>query len=169
MKKWMKTCASMLLILGLAACGANGAVQSSISAPEPTAETVTAAPETTTFAETAEPEASASMAETDTPAAEGGKTLVVYFSASGNTEGAANAIAEAAGGDLFALEPVEPYTDDGLNWRDDDSRVVYEHDHEDARRLRWQRIQWKTGMNTTRCLSAIPSGGALRPGRWTGL
>lgn len=140
MKKWMKTCASMLLILGLAACGAEGAAQSSISsAPEPTAETVTVAPvtpETTTFAETAEPvESAVSVAETDSPAAEGGKTLVVYFSASGNTEEAAGYIAEATGGDLFSLEPVEPYTDDDLNWRDDDSRVVYEHDNEAAREV----------------------------------
>lgn len=143
MKKWMKTCASMLLILGLAACGADGAAQSSISASEPTAETVTVAPvtpETTTFAQTAEPaesalETSASETATDVPAAEGGKTLVVYFSASGNTEEAAGYIAEATGGDLFSLEPVEPYTDDDLNWRDDDSRVVYEHDNEAAREV----------------------------------
>lgn len=138
MKKWMKTCASMLLILGLAACGAEGTAQSCISAPEPTVEAVTAAPvipETTTFAETAAAEASASAAETDAPAVEGGKTLVVYYSASGNTEGAANAIAAATGGELFSLEPVEAYTDDDLNWRDDNSRVVYEHDHEDAREV----------------------------------
>lgn len=138
MKKWIKPCASMLLILGLAACGADGTVQSSISTPESTVETVTAAPvtpETTTFAETAEPEASASTAEAAVPAAEGGKTLVVYFSASGNTEEAAGYIAEATGGDLFSLEPVEPYTDDDLNWRDDDSRVVYEHDNENAREV----------------------------------
>lgn len=31
------------------------------------------------------------------------------------------------------LEPVEPYTDDDLNWTDENSRVVYEHDNPDAR------------------------------------
>lgn len=62
-----------------------------------------------------------------------GKTLVVYFSASGNTENAANYIAKATNGDLFELEPKDAYTDDDLNWRDESSRVNYEHDNESAR------------------------------------
>ena len=33
------------------------------------------------------------------------------------------------GGDLFALEPAEPYTDEDLNYNDENSRVVYEHEH----------------------------------------
>lgn len=63
------------------------------------------------------------------------KTLVVYYSATGNTEEAANLIAQETNGDLFELEPVEPYSDDDLNWSDENSRVVYEHDHEDARNV----------------------------------
>lgn len=65
--------------------------------------------------------------------ADNGKTLVVYFSASGNTESAAGYIAKATNGDLFELEPKDPYTDDDLNWRDESSRVNYEHDNESAR------------------------------------
>ena len=45
----------------------------------------------------------------------------------------ANAIAEATGGDLFELTPVEPYTDTDLNWTDEDSRVVYEYENPDQR------------------------------------
>lgn len=56
-----------------------------------------------------------------------GKVLVVYYSASGNTEAVAKTIADAAGGDLFELVPTDPYTDDDLNWRDRDSRVSREH------------------------------------------
>lgn len=63
----------------------------------------------------------------------GGKTLVVYYSATGNTEQAANYIAAAVGGDLFELVPAEPYTDEDLDWTNDNSRVVYEHDNLDAR------------------------------------
>lgn len=44
---------------------------------------------------TAAPEA------TTAPAAAGGKTLVVYFSATGSTKTAAEAIAAATGGDLL--------------------------------------------------------------------
>ena len=62
-----------------------------------------------------------------------GKTLVVYFSATGNTESAANYIAQATGGDLFELEPAEPYTDEDLNYNNDDSRVSREHEDESLR------------------------------------
>ena len=64
---------------------------------------------------------------------ETGKTLVVYYSATGNTEEVANYIAAAANADVFELEPAEPYTSDDLNWTDPNSRVVYEHDNPDAR------------------------------------
>ncbi len=87
---------------------------------------------------TASPEPSASPSPTasatpDGAAAGAGNTLVVYFSATGNTEEAANYIAAATNADVFELEPVEPYTDDDLNWTDENSRVVYEHDNPDAR------------------------------------
>lgn len=64
-----------------------------------------------------------------------GKILVVYFSASGNTETAAQYIAKATNGDVFELEPKDVYTDDDLNWRDESSRVNYEHDNESARNI----------------------------------
>ena len=64
---------------------------------------------------------------------EGGKTLVVYYSATGNTRNVAEYIASATDADIFELVPAEPYTDDDLNWTDDNSRVVYEHDNPDNR------------------------------------
>ena len=65
---------------------------------------------------------------TTAPAASGGKTLVVYFSATGNTKAAAEAIAAATGGDLLELEPAEPYTSADLDYNNADSRVSREHD-----------------------------------------
>lgn len=64
-----------------------------------------------------------------------GKTLVVYFSASGNTENVANYIAKATNADVFEIEPKDVYTDADLDWTDDDSRVNYEHDNESARNI----------------------------------
>lgn len=64
-----------------------------------------------------------------------GKTLVVYFSASGNTETAAQYIADVTNGDLFEIVPKDAYTDNDLNWRDESSRVNYEHDNESARNI----------------------------------
>ena len=69
-----------------------------------------------------------------------GKTLVVYYSASGNTKDVAEKIAKITESDLFEIEPVKPYTDDDLDWTDDDldwtdddSRVSREHDDENLR------------------------------------
>lgn len=61
------------------------------------------------------------------------KVLVVYFSASGNTEKAAKIIAEETGGALFELVPVNVYTSDDLNYNDNNSRVTKEHENPDLR------------------------------------
>lgn len=62
-----------------------------------------------------------------------GNVLIAYYSATGNTEAVANYIADATGGDLFELEPVEPYTDDDLNYNDENSRVSQEYADESLR------------------------------------
>lgn len=72
------------------------------------------------------------QASDDTEAGSG-NTLVVYYSATGNTEDVANVIAETAGGDLFELEPTEPYSNDDLDWTDDNSRVSQEYANEEER------------------------------------
>ena len=63
----------------------------------------------------------------------GESVLVVYFSATGNTERAARMIAAQTGGDLFEIVPSDPYTADDLRWTDDESRVVREHNDESLR------------------------------------
>lgn len=80
---------------------------------------------------TAQPESS--VAETPNSTDEAGKTLVVYYSATGNTKNVAKTIAAATNGDLFELEPVNPYSATDLNWTDDNSRVVREHDNPNER------------------------------------
>lgn len=67
------------------------------------------------------------------PTPSGSRTLVAYFSASGNTETAAEYIADAANADLFELVPVDPYTDADLNWTVEGSRVNQEHENESLR------------------------------------
>ena len=62
-----------------------------------------------------------------------GKTLVVYFSATGTTEGVAQTIADTVGADLFEVVPSGPYTSDDLNWTNNDSRVSREHNDEGLR------------------------------------
>ena len=54
------------------------------------------------------------------------RILVAYFSASGVTRRAAQALAEAAGADLYEIRPAEPYTDRDLDWTDKHSRTSQE-------------------------------------------
>ena len=56
-----------------------------------------------------------------------GKILVAYYSATGSTKAVAETIAETTGADLFEITPKDPYSDDDLDWTNDDSRVSKEH------------------------------------------
>lgn len=59
--------------------------------------------------------------------------LIVYFSATGNTEEVAGYIADATGGTIFELVPVQPYTSADLRWTDENSRVVQEYENPELR------------------------------------
>ena len=127
MKKLTALLLSVVLVLSLAACGSANKPASSTTQPE-------------TSAPTEQPATEPSESSSTTPAEsepgtqpETGKTLVVYYSASGNTERVAKDIAEAASADLFEIVPTEPYTDDDLDWTDDNSRVTREHEDESLR------------------------------------
>ena len=110
MKKIISLFMVLTMVLSLAACSTNQSPSESTPEEQPD-----------------------SSAEAQQPTDEAGKTLVVYYSATGNTENVANYIATATDGDLFELEPAEPYSDADLNWTDDNSRVVREHDNPDER------------------------------------
>ena len=127
MKKLTALLLSVVLVLSLAACGSANKPASSTTQPETSAPTEQPATEPSESSSTAPAE---SEPETQP---ETGKTLVVYYSASGNTERVAKDIAEAAGADLFEIVPTEVYTSEDLNWTNSDSRVSREHDDESLR------------------------------------
>lgn len=54
------------------------------------------------------------------------KTLVAFFSASGNTKRVAEKLAAAIDSDLYEIKPAVPYTIADLNWRDRHSRSSVE-------------------------------------------
>lgn len=122
MKKLTALLLSVVLVLSLAACGSANKPASSTTQPE-------------TSAPTEQPESSSTAPAESEPETqpETGKALVVYYSASGNTERVAKDIAEAAGADLFEIVPTEVYTSEDLNWTNPDSRVSREHDDESLR------------------------------------
>lgn len=127
MKKLTALLLSVVLVLSLSACGSANKPASSTTQPE------TSVP---TEQPTTEPSESSSTAPAESEPEtqpETGKTLVVYYSASGNTERVAKDIAEAADADLFEIVPTEVYTSDDLDWTNPDSRVSREHDDESLR------------------------------------
>lgn len=127
MKKLTALLLSVVLVLSLAACGSANKPASSTTQPETSAPTEQLTTEPSESSSTTPAE---SEPETQP---ETGKTLVVYYSASGNTERVAKDIAEAAGADLFEIVPTEVYTSEDLNWTNPDSRVSREHDDESLR------------------------------------
>ena len=108
MKKLTAWLLAVMMTCALAACGGTGAGSSGSSTPP--------APETSTppTSDVAQPDATPESDPSDPPVeeVETGKTLIAYFSWSGNTEELAGMIQETTGGDLFAMEPETPYTDD---------------------------------------------------------
>ena len=54
------------------------------------------------------------------------KKLVAYFSASGVTKRAAEKLAKQEGADLFAIRPVQPYSQADLDWTNKKSRSTIE-------------------------------------------
>lgn len=128
MKKTIAILLSMLIIMGLAACGNSASSSAKHSVNGNSMERGNAAPvetvnedhtESTGVFET-QPE------ETETPEAQEAKVLVAYFSATNTTEGVAEHIANGLGADLYEITPEDPYTDADLNYNDNNSRTTIE-------------------------------------------
>lgn len=138
MKKLIALLLGIIMIFSLAACAGmtpdtpSGTTPSNGSQTTPNNTNDTKNPDITTSGENSTIGTTDPAGTTDTPAA-GGKTLVVYFSGSGNTKRVAEDIAAATGGTLFELVPVTPYTSADLSWTTSGSRVNREHDDEALR------------------------------------
>ena len=97
MKKLLCLLLAGALAFSVAACG-NGAQDSEAAEAADTSDT----------AETGEAEDAAE----ETAEEDGQNILIAYFSWSGNTEALAGMIQSETGGELFEIEPAEPYTED---------------------------------------------------------
>lgn len=71
--------------------------------------------------------ATSSVASSSSAASEAGETLVVYFSATGNTEAVVQDIINETGATSFAIQPAQPYTSEDLDYNNSSSRVSKEH------------------------------------------
>lgn len=140
MKRTLSLLMSLVMALSLTACGGNensSSSQVSSAAPESSAAESSASENSSEASSEISSEAPSSSEVSSQAQAEdtgsGSNVLVVYYSATGNTAQVAQYIADSTGGDLFEIQPVEPYTDDDLNWTDDNSRVSQEHADESLR------------------------------------
>lgn len=116
MKKRISMIMAICLLLSLTACGVDSGTNSNT-------------------------ESSATQSQTETPSSdpsvelteETAKMLVVYFSATGNTKAVAGEIARLTGADLYEIVPAVPYTDDDLNYNNNDCRANQEMNDASAR------------------------------------
>lgn len=118
MKKMTAMLLTVLMVISLAACAGG---------KEP-AEEGTSGAGTVTEKASAENTPPEDKSET-----EGTDILVAYFSATNTTEGVAKKIADSLSADLYEIIPEQPYTDEDLDYHDDDSRSTIEMNDNSAR------------------------------------
>lgn len=125
------------LIFALAACGSafgqGGASSNPTSTPTPGGSApASTGPETPPENQ---PEDTAPPADGTPTGADSNekKILIVYFSATNNTENIANHLNVILDADLYEIVPETPYTSDDLNYNDRSSRSTKEMDDPDAR------------------------------------
>ena len=92
-----------------------------------TADNDTNQPSASSFNEAEESNTASEQTKNDT------KILVVCFSATGNTKAVAEKIVEVTGADYFEIIPAEPYSEDDLNYNDDNCRANREQQDKNAR------------------------------------
>ena len=115
MKRWIALLAVIALTLTFVACSSNSS------------ETAANDKETTV---------QAYETKDNTPTngdSQSGKRLVVYFSQTGNTKGVAEKIAAVTGADTYEILAAQPYSDDDLNYNNDDSRATKEQNDKTIR------------------------------------
>ena len=110
---------ALACVMMFAGCGGSGKNES-MQETENTNETV----------ETVREEASEAVSETESTE---GKTLIAYFSNTGNTESVALKLGEVTGGDVYKIEASVPYTQEDLDYSNDNCRANQEQNAPDAR------------------------------------
>lgn len=129
----MKKLVSMLMVFTLlfsfTACGNNNNAGESEKLQDSASQT-----EQQTMVSEQEPDSSAETSSTESnPVETETKSLVAYFSCTGNTKAVAERIAELTGADLYEIVPSEPYTNEDLNYNNNDCRANREMNDSSAR------------------------------------
>lgn len=110
-RNFLLTFITLSLIAALAACQSSNQNTESKQAPPETRHTATA----------------------HTNDTKKGRSMIIYFSATKNTETIATKLHEQLGVELYQLQPQIPYSDADLNWHDDNSRANKEQNDDTSR------------------------------------
>lgn len=129
MKKLITLMLSAMLVFSLTACQEN--TISETESKEASTENV----ESSSKEQSTPKESSNELSKEQSTKQQDNKSLVVYYSSTGNTKTVAKYIADETGADLFELVPKELYTSDDLDWNNKDSRVCVEHNNSDKRNV----------------------------------
>lgn len=129
MKKIFSIFVICMMLICLTACGSAGESSS------PSHSTVSASPSASPSEMPQQPDTSTSSAAPSAaqPSEASGRELVVYFSATGNTQQVAQALGEMRGVDICEIVPQQPYTEEDLDYNDDSCRANIEQNDQAAR------------------------------------
>ena len=130
MKKFILGLLSLSLILGLTACGSGSSNSASDSGTGGS-----------DFKSVTSDTSSSSGDPADSVA-------VVYFSATGNTRQVAQKLADSLNAELFDIQPEEPYTQEDLDYSNDNCRANQEMNDDSARPAIQQTLNSLSGYDT---------------------
>ncbi|MBQ7745169.1 MAG: flavodoxin [Ruminococcus sp.] len=128
--KFIKVSALVLMAVMLFALTACGAKQDNSSQSQTEQQSSAATEKQSSASSSEQSSASDKAADTNTNS---GKTLVVYFSATGKTKGVAEKIAAATNADTYEILAAQTYTEADLNWNDKNSRTTKEQNDKSVR------------------------------------
>ena len=123
----------LMLSMALVCAGCGGTPTRTASEPAPTEAPEQVQTEAPIPEQETESAPQAEIAEETSEAEKQNTVLVVYFSATGTTRGAAERIAALTGADLAEIVPAQPYTAEDLNYNDRSTRATVEQNTPDAR------------------------------------
>lgn len=129
MKKILTVILSVCMLMTLAACGSSGTGNSSQVTSGSNEGNNSSSTGTATVADSA----TTADAANSTNSTSENKTLVVYFSATGNTKNVAQHIKSGLSADIYEIVAAQPYTSDDLNYNNDKSRSTVEMNDKNAR------------------------------------
>lgn len=128
--KFIKVSALVLMAVMLFALTACGAKTDNSSQSQTEQQSSAATEKQSSASSNEQSSATSKVADTSTNS---GKTLVVYFSATGTTKGVAEKIAAATNADTYEILAAQTYTEADLNWNDKNSRTTKEQNDKSVR------------------------------------